>query len=210
MSTTSAYGWNIPDNTDLVKDGALAIRTLGNAIDTSMNTALGTKKAGMVLLNTTSFSGVSSQSVNDVFSSTYENYRIVFAVDSSAASVDLQIRLRVSGSDNSSTNYAWDRTQANNGTGQTLSSGTSLTTFWVFGAISGTYSGLVSGDFFRPFATDNTGFNSLYYYYDATTNHSSGSIAGITSVTTSYTGFTFFPSGAGTISGTVSVYGYNK
>ena len=35
MTTTSNFGWTIPDDTDLVKNGALAIRTLGNAIDTS-------------------------------------------------------------------------------------------------------------------------------------------------------------------------------
>ncbi len=33
MATTTNYGWTTPDNTDLVKDGALAIRTLGSAID---------------------------------------------------------------------------------------------------------------------------------------------------------------------------------
>ena len=75
-TTTPNYGWTVPTSTDLVKDGATAIETLGDAIDASMNTALGTKKAGMVLLNTTSFSGVASQSVNDVFSATYTNYRI--------------------------------------------------------------------------------------------------------------------------------------
>ena len=36
MATTSNFGWNTPDDTDLVKDGALAIRTLGNNIDTSL------------------------------------------------------------------------------------------------------------------------------------------------------------------------------
>jgi len=56
MATTTNYSWTTPDDTALVKDGASAIRALGTAIDTSMNTALGTKKAGMVLLNTTSFS----------------------------------------------------------------------------------------------------------------------------------------------------------
>ena len=76
-TTTPNYGWTVPTSTDLVKDGATAIETLGDAIDASMNTALGTKKAGMVLLNTTSFSGVSSGSVSDVFSATYENYRII-------------------------------------------------------------------------------------------------------------------------------------
>lgn len=36
MPTTSNFGWNTPADTDLVKDGALAIRTLGNNIDTSL------------------------------------------------------------------------------------------------------------------------------------------------------------------------------
>jgi hypothetical protein len=38
MATSPIYGWLEPDNTDLVKNGALAIRTLGNAIDTTMGT----------------------------------------------------------------------------------------------------------------------------------------------------------------------------
>lgn len=38
MATTPTYGWETPDDTDLVKDGAAAIRTLGNAIDTTMGT----------------------------------------------------------------------------------------------------------------------------------------------------------------------------
>jgi hypothetical protein len=36
MANTTNFGWETPDDTDLVKDGAAAIRTLGQAIDTSM------------------------------------------------------------------------------------------------------------------------------------------------------------------------------
>ena len=36
MATSTNYGWSEPDNSSLVKDGAQAIRTLGNAIDTSL------------------------------------------------------------------------------------------------------------------------------------------------------------------------------
>lgn len=35
MATTTNYSWETPDDTDLVKDGASAIRTLGSAIDTT-------------------------------------------------------------------------------------------------------------------------------------------------------------------------------
>lgn len=36
MPTTSNFGWTTPADTDLVKDGAAAIRTLGSGIDTSL------------------------------------------------------------------------------------------------------------------------------------------------------------------------------
>lgn len=35
MATTTNFGWETPDDTDYVKDGAAAMRTLGNSIDTS-------------------------------------------------------------------------------------------------------------------------------------------------------------------------------
>jgi hypothetical protein len=41
MATSPLFGWQEPDDVDLVKDGAAAIRTLGNAIDTSMGDLLG-------------------------------------------------------------------------------------------------------------------------------------------------------------------------
>jgi hypothetical protein len=36
MATTTNYGWDTPDDTDLVKDGAAAIRTLGSSADTTV------------------------------------------------------------------------------------------------------------------------------------------------------------------------------
>lgn len=36
MPTTTNFGWTTPADTDLVKDGAAAIRTLGNGVDSSM------------------------------------------------------------------------------------------------------------------------------------------------------------------------------
>jgi hypothetical protein len=36
MPTTTNYGWTTPADTDLVKDGAAAIRTLGSSIDTTL------------------------------------------------------------------------------------------------------------------------------------------------------------------------------
>lgn len=36
MATTTNYAWETPDDSDLVKDGAAAIRTLGSEIDTTV------------------------------------------------------------------------------------------------------------------------------------------------------------------------------
>lgn len=36
MATTTNFGWTTPDDTDLVKNGASAIRSLGSAIDASL------------------------------------------------------------------------------------------------------------------------------------------------------------------------------
>ena len=37
MATSTNYGWTEPDDSDYLKEGAEAIRTLGNAIDTTVN-----------------------------------------------------------------------------------------------------------------------------------------------------------------------------
>lgn len=36
MATTTNYGWTTPNDTDLVKDGASAIRSLGSSVDTTV------------------------------------------------------------------------------------------------------------------------------------------------------------------------------
>jgi lambda repressor-like predicted transcriptional regulator len=214
-TTTPNYGWTVPTSTDLVKDGATAIETLGDAIDASMNTALGTKKAGMVLLNTTSFSGVASQSINDVFSTTYTNYRIIIASNTTNANAQLvQMRMRVSGADNSSSNYYWAGVSIGSGVASPsvngLGSAGLKTSFDTSVSNDSTRGQAVSVvDLFNPFTTERTGFASQQVYQDNTPDAFYRAINGQMSVTTSYTGFTLIGV-SGNITGNVSVYGYNK
>jgi hypothetical protein len=51
MANTTNFNWETPDDTDLVKDGAAAIRTLGSSIDTSFVDLLG-GTTGQVLSKT--------------------------------------------------------------------------------------------------------------------------------------------------------------
>jgi hypothetical protein len=80
MATTTNYSWTTPDNTAYVKDGASAIRTLGSSVDSTLFTALGGAYAGMRLIKKqTVGTGVSSITVTDAFSATYDNYKIIYA-----------------------------------------------------------------------------------------------------------------------------------
>jgi hypothetical protein len=213
-TTTPNYGWTVPTSTDLVKDGATAIETLGDAIDASMNTALGTKKAGMVLLNTTSFSAVSSQSVNDVFSATYTNYKIIVnQIMSTAGTINL--RLRVSGTDASGNNYKYaaigynsNNSALNNYSG----SGADVSSFETISQSATTATdGITVLNILNPFETKPTFLSGKLSRFDSTGIGILGDFnyTGRHSLSTSYTGFTILTS-TGTTTGSVSVYGYNK
>jgi hypothetical protein len=213
-TTTPNYGWTVPTSTDLVKDGATAIETLGDAIDASMNTALGTKKAGLVLLNTTSFSNVASQSVNDVFSATYKHYKIIVSSNSTSVAAQIvQMRMRVSGTDNSSSNYyaSGFAVQSNSATPGFSGIGSNgLTTAFDVGVSNDTTrdEATTNIELMNPFATKRTSFASVMPYTDASFGGFHRTLQGQMSVTTSYTGFTLIGQN-GNITGSVSVYGYN-
>ena len=202
MATTTNYSWTTPDDTALVKDGASAIRALGTAIDTSMNTALGTKKAGMVLLNTTSFSGVSSQSFNNVFTSTYENYKVLFSLDIATGIPNLTFRFRAAGSDISTAGYFLfgDRT------GGAVSNIASLSqTSMLLGVAStSTNNGIL--EIFKPQLTATKAVQANYYYSNNGENYD---LFCGTNFTTSCDGFSLIVSSS-TMTGTASVFGYNK
>jgi len=202
-TTTTNYGWDIPQSTDLVKDGATAIATLGQDIDTSVYTALGGNKSGLVLLNTTSFSAVSSQSINDVFSSTYQNYRILLYLTSASAGDQLRFRFRVSSADDSNNVYTPRVIQSFSSTAASMYD-TSTRTFGYAGECSTTGISTVL-EVFNPnaaarksvtlFATQPS--YTLWGGFDFTNS-------------TSFTGFTIYPSLGGTITGSVRTYGYNQ
>jgi len=205
-TTTPNYGWTVPTSSDLVKDGATAIETLGDAIDASMNTALGTKKAGMVLLNTTSFSGVNSVSLPAAtFSSTYDNYRVIINLDSTSSGTTSTLRFRASGSDNSSSNYAYSYqfiTTAN--TTYTQGNANTTTNFRIGFSDGGT--DMVIIDIFNPMKAVRTGIQSTFNGKEGA-NFTSEFVQGQMTVTTAYDSLTYFQN---TMTGTIRAYGYNQ
>jgi hypothetical protein len=97
-TVTPVYNWPVPTSTDYVKDGATAIESLGDAIDSSLNSITGGKNVGMVHLNTTTFSAVTTTvGIDNVFTSAYDNYKIVGSFLTSTAAYAF-LRFRTGGS----------------------------------------------------------------------------------------------------------------
>jgi hypothetical protein len=205
-TTTPNYGWTVPTSTDLVKDGATAIETLGDAIDASMNTALGTKKAGMVLLNTTSFNAVASQSINDVFSSTYDNYKIIF-VGSASTTISINLRLRVAGVDASGSNYIRQRITASS---TTVAGSRATGTAYFPGDVEFDPSMQII-ELANPAKASKTGFMTQGSQLITSGGAQTDLIvtSGQHDLSTAYDGFSIIAS-SGTITGSVSVFAYAK
>ena len=197
MAVTPNYGWPVPVATDFVKDGYEAIADLGDAIDA---TVFGLPAAGLSLINTTTFSAVASQSVNNVFTSSYANYRVLVDLVGST-DMDINCRLRTSGTDNSSATYNTRR--ATFQSTYTTASSTTATLFY-FAVGRATNKSAVSFDFFKPqLATQTSALGQSYEPATLLDLH------GLTFTnTTQFDGFTLLPS-TGTITGQIKVYGYS-
>jgi hypothetical protein len=160
---------------------------------------------GLTLINTTSFSAVASQSVNDVFSATYDNYKIIVNLtNSTGANSSLSMRMRVSGADNTNNEYTRFKfyTDYTNAFGS--DSGSIGTSSFLIGDTQGTDGNQSVIEMQAPFLTQLTKQITI-----GTKKLNQFMFGGSTTVTTSYTGFTLIQ-GSTNITGTVSVYGYTK
>jgi len=209
MPNTTNYSFPTPADTDLVKNGADAIRDLGDAVDTAMNTALGTKKSGLVLLNTTSFSGVASQSVTSVFSSTYDNYAIKINLEPiTTTAQNVLLRLRTASDDSGANYYQSGFFNSSGGaayTGEANSGQTSFATVYQT-TVAGDYA-MANIELFAANLAKPTLFQNIAVRKDSSSSSQLYRV-GALNTTTQYTGFTIFVTT--TMTGTVSVYGYSK
>jgi hypothetical protein len=174
-----------------------------------MFTALGPKKAGMVLLNTTSFSAVASQSITSVFSSTYDNYAIKLNFDPlTTTAQNVLLRLRTA-SDDSGANYYqsgfFNSSSSSSFVGEANTGQTSFATTYVT-TTAGNYA-TSNIELFAPNLARPTMFQSFNLRQEGTNSVQLYRLGGL-NTTTQYTGFTFFVTT--TMTGTVSVYGFNK
>jgi hypothetical protein len=147
---------------------------------------------------------VASESFNDVFSSTYENYKLVLNGTSSTGT-NLSIRFRVGGSDDSTSNSYVEESILANGT--SLGSSRATTNLGKLMSIESNLVSTVSTDIYQPFLANPTGWysNNMRPQSDAAIRI----FAGTHNQSTSYDGLSLImPSG--NFTATISIYGYAK
>jgi len=148
----------------------------------------------------------STVSLNNVFSSTYDNYRVIVnnLVGNTGTSLSLTLRFRVSNSDTTS-GYYWQRIRGS-GTSTTSSSANIVGEINLGVYNSGNRAHMVF-DVTSPFLTVNTMVTNHGVDFDNNTQ-TQISVGGLNDGT-SYTGLTIIGSSA-SMTGQISVYGYNK
>jgi hypothetical protein len=222
-TTTPNFGWSVPTSSDLVKNGATAIETLGDSIDaslvdlkggttgqvlakasgTDMDFSWATAGSGaLTLITTTSFSAAAAMSVNNCFSATYTNYLIKFKLGVTTGTVDIFYKERSGGVDDSDF-YYYGATKVTNGGTVTGAGAANTTAFTICNTSTDGYGQIFV---YSPAVATNT-------YYDwKTMDFSPNTVSGgglHASTPTTCDGFSIIPASS-TITGTVSVYGYSK
>jgi hypothetical protein len=163
-------------------------------VDTNFTTKAST---GLVLLNTTSFSGVSSQNLDNIFNATYENYIVELRFVHSTSS-SIGIRMRAGGTNNTGAS-AYVRTFIRGVSTATAQQAT--TDQW--GDVIETDTNICNLTmwFYRPFLAEPTGFKAFGGRATSITGY-----LGRHTESVSYDGIGILL-GTGNITGKISTYG---
>ena len=156
--------------------------------------------SGLTLISTTTVgTTVSSVTVSNVFSATYDNYRVIYTGGVASTGVDLQMTL---GATTAGYFLAMGYIPWAGGVSNiTTNNGSS----WAYIGGASTKFSFTDCDIYRPFATDETVVRLLG------SNDSNGQFGGgYLNNTTSYTAFTITPSSGTLTGGTIRVYGYQN
>jgi hypothetical protein len=199
---TAAPGWNPVAFRSEVE----AIPSVGYVpvIAPTVNFSGGTATANS--LGIVSFTGVTSISLNGVFTSQYRNYRILSTSTPTGGSPLVQLRFRTSGTDFSAGSHN------SSGVNVTAASITAVNnagaTGWnVILSSNLFYSGLTL-EVFNPQLAQQTNIQYASYGISGGSNNSL-QVTGIVTATNQFDGFTLTPN-SNSFTGTIQVFGYNS
>lgn len=186
----------------------LAVGTNGQVLVADSTAATGIKWAtpatgssGLTLISVQTFSGSSGINIDNVFTSTYTNYRLIFSNVTTSTDIYVSYRERAGGTTNA-TNYKKGQYYRPYASAGFNSGGTEGNLFDL--DTNSTSAMGATLELQNPATTAYTGFQwAASTFYQAHTGQ------GVHANATAYDGFALFPY-SGTMSGTVSIYGYQK
>jgi hypothetical protein len=184
-----------------------ADNTPGSKLIVPSSVAVGSGSGSVATQGTVSFSGASSVSLNNVFSSTYRNYKII--ITGTGPSDTLNFRLRVSGADATGSEYwygfMWLAFNAAAMQTPTVAENATSCKVGEFGGSANAFTVDITG----PFLAATTAMNMHNSFSRGTSTGQARTFVGgcFHDLATSYDGFTFYCD-SGTMTGNVSVYGY--
>jgi hypothetical protein len=162
---------------------------------------------GLVFITSATASAVNTVSVNNCFTSTYENYFITFTKSASVGTdAQLTLRLRAASTD-STTNYKSQNLAISNAT-VSANADPAGTDEWRIGYTNAAnVSELCTVGIFAPQTTSTTRYVANAFFVENAGSPNSYFLTGTNSAAASYDGFTILTGGTN-ISGTIRVYGY--
>jgi hypothetical protein len=189
----------------------MAIKTFSvGEVLTASDTNTYLANSGLVYITSTTMG--TTTSISNCFTSTYSHYRIIVSANISTAAA-ITLRLRASGSDNSTANYKWiyfDQNVSSTATAAPASiSGWNDTQFYVSNSGNGgADTALAWIDVFNPQAAVKTtyAFQTIFEWSSGVIYNRQG--GGNFNGTTQFDGFSLLSSA--TTTGTVTVMGYRK
>jgi hypothetical protein len=153
----------------------------------------------------TAFSAVGTITVDNIFTSSYTNYKIMMTY-TSATGANQDIQLRVGGVTATAANYSY---QNNQGNGTSITGSRTTAASFSVGAANGAFNSSCNIDLYSPFVATGTVISSqIAYSAGAYTTPIITDFRGAHSVATAYDGFILTMTG--TCTGSYTVYGYGK
>ena len=156
--------------------------------------------------------GGNSYSVSNVFSSTFDAYRVIcspMGTDTYSGSPTINLRFRTT-FDDTSANYSFSQYGHYGGTA--FNGGAGAVTAVELSTISKPMHGHLSFDVFNPnlSAVTTVGGNAAGFQVNVNSYVTRVAIGGTCDTLTNYTGFTLFLGSSDVLTGTIRVYGYNQ
>jgi hypothetical protein len=216
MATASDAKGDLIAGTGADTFARLAVGTNNHTLVADSSTATGLKWAapaggGLVFINKTDYTTSNAVNVNNVFTTTYDNYRIYVVDDGSAGgTVTFSIKLRVSGTD-TATNYQSQKLSASNTTVSASKNDLGNDEIFLGDGGSSTFpkSPLIF-DINSPFTTTFTSVvGTAYLSRDVSASSPIlQMVSGAHTAATSFDGFTLILGNSS--SGSIYIYGYAK